>query len=327
MSEALSDLDMAWEQVVAARAHDDMGAEARMLSLLEQALYDEGRGAEADEVGRQMIDLARRCSDGREILHSRFEMWMRRGARLEKQAAVSESFHHGVDLYLLKAAHDAYFHALMAFNALADRPEPLREEVRQRVDAMDERIFRREDELRRSGPLAMESGPELAETVIAGFLAVKVLGPFLEEWARTLGKQFGESTVRALERIQIRHLDLIRPKGARMDGTKLEASVPGIPTPTTLVLPRPLSDSAKLAIIDLDPAEAAVRGQTLCWSESEVAWLSLQEWFTAFRNRHPEVTVSDSGQSASWSDEDGPHTVSSKSLLWMIGYLEAQFDR
>jgi len=32
------------------------------------------------------------------------------------------------------------------------------------------------------------------ETIVAGFVAIKVLGPFLEAWAKKLGEQFGEST-------------------------------------------------------------------------------------------------------------------------------------
>jgi hypothetical protein len=84
-----------------------------------------------------------------------------------------------------------------------------------------------------------------------------------------------------------------------------------------------------LALIDLDPAAEAVRGQILYWSEREGTWLSLQGRFAAFRARHPEVTVSDGSQSASWSDAGGPHTLSYGSMgpLWLIGPLEDQFDR
>lgn len=323
MSEVLRGLDMAWEQVVDTRAQGDASAEARALSLLEQALRQEGRDEEADEIGTQVVDLARRCPHGREILQPQFEIWMRLGEQLEERAW-------GSDLY---AAHEAYLHALMALDALADAPGPLREEVLQRAyDALlrsedphsgyPEGGYQEQDGLRDGRSVEVS---HLAETIIVGFLAVKVLGPFLEEWARKLGEQLGESTVRALGRIRVRHGENT-PQG---DGTELEASVPGTSEPTTLVLPDQLSDSAKLAIIDLDPAGELVRGKTLYWSERDGAFLSLQERFTAFRHRHPEVTVSDGGHSASWSDDHGPHTISCGSMgpVWLIGSLEAKFDR
>lgn len=186
-------------QVVAARAQDDTSAEARALSLLERALYEEGRGEEAPEIGRQVIDRARRYPDGREILQSRFETWMRYGVRLEEDAD-------GGSFYLLELAHDAYCQALAALDALADAPESLKEEARTRAKALSLRQ-----------PAYSLPGGEVAETVVVGFLAVKVLGPFLEEWARKLGEQFGESTVRALGRIRVRLASLIRGEEASAD--------------------------------------------------------------------------------------------------------------
>jgi hypothetical protein len=53
----------------------------------------------------------------------------------------------------------------------------------------------------------------------------------------------------------------------------------------------------------------------------------MQERFARFKARHPEVTVSDDCQSASWSGEDGPHSIGCESLPWLIGYLEHKFDR
>lgn len=333
MSE-LFDLDVAWEQAVAARARGDTGAEATALTLLEQALYDDGRGKEASEVGRQVIELAKPCSEKRKILQLRYELWMRRGEWLEQTAG---SLQPGGEIAGLEAAHSAYCQALSTLEAIGDGPELLREQARQRAEAVDRRRREQQDaaDRRREREQAAWNkeqlgydrymvlpgpGPaHLAETIIVGFLAVKVLGPFLEAWAKKLGERSGESTARALGRIRIRH-------GKE---TQLEASVPGTHTPTVLVLPGQLSDSAKLAIIDLDPALEGVRGQTLYWCQSERAFLSLDGLFSAFRARHPEVTIDESGQSASWSDDDGPHTLSrgSMSRLWMIQYLETHFDR
>lgn len=51
----------------------------------------------------------------------------------------------------------------------------------------------------------------------------------------------------------------------------------------------------------------------------------LWDRFAAFRARHPEVHISDSGQSAAWFGDDGPYTAFYDSPLRMIGYLEARF--
>lgn len=335
VSETLFGLDTAWEQVVAARAQNDTSAEAKALSLLEQELHQVGRGGEADLVGEQAIDLAERCLDRREILLARADLWMRRGARLE-ELGVNGYFYSLRDFKSLrKDARDAYIEARRTLCLVADAPEQ-QEEAHQHVQAVNQRVWPREAELearRRSDPVRgrmASSGPgpsrEMVEMVIAGFLAVKALGPFVEEWAKKLGGQLGESTIRALARIRVRRVGEMR-QGVTVGGTQLEASVPGTYSPTILVLPNPLSDAAKLAVIDFDPADEAVRGKILYWSERDGAWLSLQERFTRFRAKHPEVSVSEDCQHASWTEHDGPHSVGCESLPWMIGYLEAKFDR
>jgi hypothetical protein len=338
MSETLFGLDMAWDQVVAARGQNDTSAEAKSLSLLEQELHDVGRHREADLVGEQAVDLAERCLDRREILLARADLWMRRGARFE-ELGVNGYYHSLRDFKSLReAARDAYIEARKTFYMVADAPEQI-EEAHQHIQAVDQRVWPREAALKAelearrrsdsSRARARSSGPgpsrETVELVIAGFLAVKALGPFVEEWAKTLGGRLGESTVRALARIRLRRVGETR-QGVTVGGTQLEASVPGTYSPTVLVLPNPLSDAAKLAVFDFDPADEAVRGKTLYWSERDGEWLSLQERFTRFRARHPEVTVSEDGQHASWTEHDGPHSVGCESLPWMIGYLEAKFD-
>jgi hypothetical protein len=155
----------------------------------------------------------------------------------------------------------------------------------------------------------------------SGFLAVKMLGPFVEEWAKILGKHLGESTIRTLGRIRA---DRTNDRTTH-ETAMLEASLPG--SPTILVFQHPLSDPAKQAILDLDPADKAVCGQTLYWSETAGAWLSFQDWFAAFRTGHPEFKVEKGGRLVSWADKDGPHTLSSESLTWMMAYLETRFDR
>jgi hypothetical protein len=208
-------------------------------------------------------------------------------------------------------------------NALGGGPELSGvEEASRRVEALGRRLGIPQDK-----PAAMASGPQhVVETITvvpyafpaikaavaaaSGFVAVKILGPFVEEWAKKIGEKLGESTVRALGRLRATRADTGTTHGV----AELEASLPSAHSPTTLILPQPLSDAAKLALIDLDPTDNAVRGQTLYWSETEGAWLSRQNWFAAFKTRHPEFTVEKNGLSVSWTDKGGPHALSSGSL-------------
>jgi hypothetical protein len=337
MSEALSGLDMAWEQVVAVRTQNHTkyhpSAEAGAMSQLAQALYDERRYEEAYEVSGQVIELARRFPNRRDILQSHFAMWLRLGEGREEQAD-AESAPNRDPRSLLLEARMAYSEALRV-NALGGEPEPSRaEEARKRVEALGQRLGIPPDR-----PAAMMSGPgpHAVETITvvaytfpavkaalaaaSGFVAVKILGPFVEEWAKKIGEKLGESTVRSLGRLRARRADPHKIHAP----AELEASLPGAHSPTTIILPQPLSDPAKLALIDLDPTDNAVCGQTLYWSETENAWLSRQNWFAAFKSRHPEFTVENNGLFVSWTDNSGPHTLSSESLTWMMAYLEAHF--
>ena len=45
-----------------------------------------------------------------------------------------------------------------------------------------------------------------------------------------------------------------------------------------------------------------------------------------FRVRHPEISITDDGRSASWFDDDGPHRVENDSPEHLAAYLEAKFD-
>jgi hypothetical protein len=49
------------------------------------------------------------------------------------------------------------------------------------------------------------------------------------------------------------------------------------PATTTLILPDPLSDEAKLAIIELDVTASGIRGKTLRWNESTGTWVAYSE--------------------------------------------------
>ncbi|MFF2618569.1 hypothetical protein [Kitasatospora sp. NPDC058046] len=115
----------------------------------------------------------------------------------------------------------------------------------------------------------LHSGGGAIALAFAGYLVVKMLGPFVEAWATKLGEQFGESTARALGRIQLK-------PDRRLQVMMLGITAPRTPT-TTLVLPAELSEAAQLAIIDLDPVDERVCGKTLHWFAEEGKWASQED--------------------------------------------------
>jgi hypothetical protein len=121
------------------------------------------------------------------------------------------------------------------------------------------------------GPPAYITVPEL---IVGGFLVVKALGPFVEEWAKELGKQFGESTVAALKRFKFKREMWCWSKNRHVEEGEegeLQVSVPGSEE-TVFVIEGPLTDAAKLALIDLDLTDPAIRGQRLYWHADDGVW-------------------------------------------------------
>lgn len=51
------------------------------------------------------------------------------------------------------------------------------------------------------------------------------------------------------------------------------------------------------------------------------------ERLAIFRDQHPEISISESGESVSWFDDDGPHTERFGSALRAADYLKARFGR
>jgi hypothetical protein len=253
-----------------------------------------GRGAEATDWRQERRDCARRCHVERDVLMQLYEILMQWGTRQEEAARREEADHsidayldwpdHGSDPALFRSAHVAYDQALDALNALADAPEPLKEEVRKRASAVTPP----------PEPGHMLVPEAVAATVIAGFLAVKALGPFLEAWATKLGELAGESTARMLGRI---HMTKIRHRGRGgselpEDRTELVAALPN--GYLMIILPRHLSDAAKLALIDLNPAGLTDRTtRALYWCANAGAWLPQQK--RAARGcptcQHPECSL------------------------------------
>ncbi|MFE3578219.1 hypothetical protein [Streptomyces vinaceus] len=103
------------------------------------------------------------------------------------------------------------------------------------------------------------------EEIVVGFLAVKLLGPFLETFATKLGERFGESTSQALGRIRV-------TRRRNRTSRNLEIEDPQTFTSTVLVLPEEFTEEARLAVIELDVSAEEVRGKTLRWNPDTSTW-------------------------------------------------------
>ncbi|MFJ9870965.1 hypothetical protein [Streptomyces sp. NPDC101165] len=268
MNDRVFVIDTAWSRVIEAREQNDRKAEALALTVLGQALFEDDRQDEAAEIDRQARELARGEHDRPEICLAQAEALLTRGNELEQAGGVAPlvwpsdvvppGFHDRFQL--LTNAHRAYDHAQ---RALQHVDKDTWDVARTRSEA----VLHRRDALRPPSPL-----PHLpmAAQIIAGFVALKVLSPFLEEFAKKLGERLGESMASVLGRIRLRR------RGESGAGD-LQVDVPGSAHPTTLVLPGELSDAARLAIIELDPTDECVRGATLYWNELAGAWTSAEE--------------------------------------------------
>ncbi|MEV6008954.1 hypothetical protein AB0M29_19320 [Streptomyces sp. NPDC051976] len=307
MSESVFDIDTAWARLVDARTRGDVQERTLAFYSLAQALYETGRHAEADQLDWDAYALAKVSSSSRELSVALFEMMTERGVYLAHSAGVTVagSDHHcgasGNDpqfvvvteeerVRLLDCAGTAFDRAEQAIWGREDVPEAWKREADARLGA----VRPPRETSASSTPMAFPSMEPAAEQVVVGYLVVKALGPFLEEWAKKLGEQLGESTVRALGRIRLR-------RHVRSPESELETRLPDTSSPTTLILPEHLSETARLALIDLDPVGEAVRGRTLYWSETEQRWLPADDytgqhldgweirhtWDVPRRNDHP----------------------------------------
>ncbi|MFJ5035440.1 hypothetical protein ACIQB5_47230 [Streptomyces sp. NPDC088560] len=306
MSESVFDIDTAWARLVDARTRGDVQERTLAFYALAQALYETGRHVEADQLDWDAYALAKVSSSSRELSVTLFEMMTERGMYLAHSAgvAVAGSDHHGGASgndpqfvvvaeeergRLLDCAGRAFSRAQQAIWGREDVPEAWKREADARLWA----VRPPQESSAPSAPMASPSVEPAAEQVVVGYLVVKALGPFLEEWAKKLGEQLGESTVRALGRIRLR-------RHVESPESELEARLPDTSSPTTLILPEHLSETARLALIDLDPVGETVRGRTLYWSETEQRWLSAEDytghrdgweirhtWDVPRRNDHP----------------------------------------
>ncbi|MGW6753140.1 hypothetical protein [Streptomyces sp. NPDC055006] len=130
------------------------------------------------------------------------------------------------------------------------------------------RAFRSFRAARSSTPSALQSTVPIPTPVelLAGFVALKVLGPFTQAFATKLGEALGESTARAIGRLRL--LLHTETNEAELDILQEGAMH------TTLVLPSDLTDQARAEMIDLDVTDPHLAGKTLRWYPDAGKWLA-----------------------------------------------------
>ena len=116
------------------------------------------------------------------------------------------------------------------------------------------------------GPITGPPGPEVIGEVIAGYLAIKAVGPFLQAFATKLGEQLGEATGNAISRLRLRRRPHTRDQIEVEVGTK-----------TIVVLPDPFTDNEREAFIDIDVTDPHIRGKTLHWDGNKGKFLPEEE--------------------------------------------------
>lgn len=101
----------------------------------------------------------------------------------------------------------------------------------------------------------------VAELAIA---AAVTIGPFLTAFCTELGKRFGGTTADWAVRVRTR-----RTPGSA-GAARIEIAAFG--KITIVEITEPLTDDAKLALLDLDIRDAAYCGQTLRWNPKSGVW-------------------------------------------------------
>jgi hypothetical protein len=175
------EIDAAFEAFTHARENDDPSNEAVALTRLSQALEESNRSGEAADVHKQALAVA--CDSA--VRYAQAQLLMKRGLAQATTATLGS--------YEADYAWNAFRRAA-EFYSLAEASD----------DAE-----RARSEASRMGRLSKPHGPIHGigdvQIIAAGFVALKVVGPFLEAFSKKLGEQLGESTARAISRIKLIH--------------------------------------------------------------------------------------------------------------------------
>lgn len=261
MAEPVFELDAAWQAVLTARERGDASTEALALTGLGQALCEASRWLESDHIH----ELAAEKTDTDAIAVAQARALLRRGEEVEAYTESMED--HELHVALVRAER-AYEQAAAILGRLEGRQAELHAIA-----------LHRAADARRRWPLV---APGIAEVAFIGFIAVKLVGPFVEAFAKKLGEQLGESTVRALGRISLHlghggksHDELtVQTTDAQWDPEAERVYVP--PARTVFVLPTDLTDAAKLAIIDFDVTAPEHQNRVMLWNEAMASWQAIE---------------------------------------------------
>ncbi|MFJ4584548.1 hypothetical protein [Streptomyces echinatus] len=268
MTDADYAIDAATRAVLIADASDDQAAQAHALYTLALAL----KGGDRLDESVFIYHLAARAAQAA----SAHELAVQAGdAGSELRRFISQGRRYEDKLYALDIVLRAHDQDSTNFALTGSRTDRSREvdarirlEVRQHSEAVTQKrnrvLERRKEEEARSGiRIGRMESPTYAELAV-GFIALKVLGPFVEAFATKLGEQLGESVGRALGRITLfRWAGWLRHLGVEVPNSRVW---------TRLELPEDLTEEARLAMIDLDPTADEVRGRLLHWDETTKTW-------------------------------------------------------
>jgi hypothetical protein len=268
MTDAGYDIDAATRAVLDADMSDDQLAQAHALHTLALALAAGDRSDEAVLI-LHLAALTAQAAGAHDLTKQAGD------AQAELRRSISEGWRYKDNLVTLDIVLRAHDQESMNFALTASRTDRPREadarigfELQQHSEAVeqasDRERRRREEESARTGT-GVDAYPEPTYAELAvGFIALKILGPFVEAFATKLGEQLGESVGRALGRITL----------SRRIGTRrqLGVDVPNSRRRTRLELPEDLTDEARLALIDLDPTADEARGKLLRWDETSKTW-------------------------------------------------------
>jgi hypothetical protein len=261
-------MDAAWLGVVEARSRNSPAALARACNMLGSALALAGRPSEAACLHIEALQAAREAGQ-RDAMSRAASALTPLADDLRRERYRSS----------LQEAEAAYGHAADAFEELGLEEAAHSARTRQRQAGQEIRRRNEEEleaetrniEMENAGPQVRNFDIATYEELAAGFVAIKLLGPFLQAFATKLGEQLGESAAQAIGRIQ-----LSRRKGS---SRILGVNTPSSRLMTRVELPEPgeFTDEARLALLDLDVTADGIQGELLQWDPAAGLWKAAKE--------------------------------------------------
>lgn len=297
-----AEIDAAFKALNEAREGSDPSGEALALTCLSQSLEESDRWQEAAAFHEQAVAVA--C--GPAVRCAQAELLMRRG--LAQAAGATEAS------YQADYALEAFWRAEELYR-LAGSPDEA-ERARSEAARMS-RLSKPHGPIHGVGDIEVVAAGFVAVTMLGPFLkafSAKLGEQLGESTARAIGRiklihrrgedrPLSEQQAAAANRLVVvvdRGCKTCHGTGTGPTGRPcgpcslvlkaaelhpedfvpsrvLRLTIDMAPVRTTLILPDPLNDEAKLAIIELDVTASGVRGKTLRWNESTGAWVADSE--------------------------------------------------